>query len=1330
MPVRRLSLILLAAAVVGWAPEADAAEDRIVTGRPSPAGFQLFTAVAEERWAWRPLATIQPGGSSEDDWIGYHCTTGDGRHVVAVVAPRRFANRPLLRDRGAFAYAIEVRTGDVRPLIGGVALKYHTPGCGRGGRAALIRHLGTDQAATEVLVVDPSRARIVRRLRSRGQLTSALPAGRAVLAAKGRRLVRVARRRERTVARLPATPYSIRTARGGTDMLVPRPGGRVELWRAAGGTPRRLAAGRLGVMRLFAGAGSRNVVVGADRVVAGAGLRRAAAPRTGVARAASTRGGSVLADAPRGTQVPHGRGHDQVPRPAVPTPAPILVDARDGEALRRVVPRGAAEAYEREPPLLPLSGRGPAVARAAANTTTPKCAVPRNHLRRQVPQPNAAQVDWAIQQATRNALKGNVLTRPSNYANMQLASYQPSVDFARGELRGAPGIPVPPSVIQAVFAQESAWLHASRRALPGVSGNPSVSDYYGAAGTLDRIDYDRADCGYGVSQVTDYMTASSTALSANGKTKVAVDYAENVAVGITFLVNKWNQLHDAGITLNNANPEYLENWYFAVWAYNSGFHPNDGTGGPWGLGWTNNPQNADYPPDRQGFLRATYADAEHPADWPYQERVIGWMETPLLDYRGNASYARPLNDPGVPTRVRAPGYSLFCTSANSCSPSYRWPGDPTKDYCMRADRKCWWHSPVTYVDCAVGCAHSQFTVPLTAGEPAGDGNYPPACASTLEADAIIVDDQSSDLNVEGCGTSNWTSRGDFSFRYGRDAAGVELGQIDWHQLGTGFGGHVWFTKNQRATDAAHVNTGTWTPPALNGVYNIKAHVPPSGASTSYARYVIHRGDGTTSERVVDQHHHENRWISLGNFTLQPGAKVVLDNVTPEGDETTNVAFDAVAFTEVQGERVRRVFDATTTFDDNQNLDTESLPGTGWLTEPFNTMENIFEWADDLSRQVTSYPPCVAGQVSSACVGAATYAATQRWRVRVLAAGSEHREPPPPDTQPRWLGFASPDPPQPLTSGFLSDADHYKIRARMEVEYLVSGGRIDPSSVTVLFDARAGDTRLPQFVVDVMHAIRDDYGVALPDTRYSAVDLRRYSHAYTAANPAVDGVLPGRSYRWKTSEPEMTDGGACVRVKSISGGTIGFRPMLKNAAVRAAVAAWKERVQDVVEAGRAPAAVMYEANGIWNQFFSNVSIVETDLNSPFHFAPAIWIQQDARFCADGSVKPGKAQIADSGYMPDLYLYLDEQPVDLFGRPAVGPAQKGDFVRFANPPHYLNPQNDRNPWNDCHTDPAYPTFLSRRDGMPWELEFDTAEDQSPTEVRFCDGLPPGIPAPHDG
>ena len=38
-------------------------------------------------WAWHPLATVQPGGYSDEAWTGSHCLTGDGRWAIAVIAP-------------------------------------------------------------------------------------------------------------------------------------------------------------------------------------------------------------------------------------------------------------------------------------------------------------------------------------------------------------------------------------------------------------------------------------------------------------------------------------------------------------------------------------------------------------------------------------------------------------------------------------------------------------------------------------------------------------------------------------------------------------------------------------------------------------------------------------------------------------------------------------------------------------------------------------------------------------------------------------------------------------------------------------------------------------------------------------------------------------------------------------------------------------------------------------------------------------------------------------------------------------------------------------------
>src|SRR6185312_17136322 len=83
------------------------------------------------------------------------------------------------------------------------------------------------------------------------------------------------------------------------------------------------------------------------------------------------------------------------------------------------------------------------------------------------------------------------------------------------------------------------------------------------------------------------------------------------------------------IFINNGDSSKIENWFYAVWAYNSGFHPERGAGEPWGLGWGNNPINPNYLPNRRAFLDATYEDARHPQDWPYPEKIMGWAGHPV-----------------------------------------------------------------------------------------------------------------------------------------------------------------------------------------------------------------------------------------------------------------------------------------------------------------------------------------------------------------------------------------------------------------------------------------------------------------------------------------------------------------------------------------------------------------------------------------------------------------------------------------------------------------------------------------------------------------------------
>ena len=58
---------------------------------------------------------------------------------------------------------------------------------------------------------------------------------------------------------------------------------------------------------------------------------------------------------------------------------------------------------------------------------------------------------------------------------------------------------IPRSLFDAIMAQESNWEQASFHALPGIHGDPLISDYYGTAGnSISEIDYAKADCGYGV----------------------------------------------------------------------------------------------------------------------------------------------------------------------------------------------------------------------------------------------------------------------------------------------------------------------------------------------------------------------------------------------------------------------------------------------------------------------------------------------------------------------------------------------------------------------------------------------------------------------------------------------------------------------------------------------------------------------------------------------------------------------------------------------------------------------------------------------------------------
>ncbi len=126
------------------------------------------------------------------------------------------------------------------------------------------------------------------------------------------------------------------------------------------------------------------------------------------------------------------------------------------------------------------------------------------------------------------------------------------------------------------------------------------------------------DCGYGIMQITSGMGGGS----GFEPSRVASEPAYNIGTGTRVLIQKWNSVN-AYIGANN--PYVVENWYYAVWAYN---------------GWDsyNNPNRncPDLNPDcgtAWNPIRVPF-DGSQPRSWyPYQELVWGYAANPPV-YQG------------------------------------------------------------------------------------------------------------------------------------------------------------------------------------------------------------------------------------------------------------------------------------------------------------------------------------------------------------------------------------------------------------------------------------------------------------------------------------------------------------------------------------------------------------------------------------------------------------------------------------------------------------------------------------------------------------------------
>ncbi|MGW6455707.1 golvesin C-terminal-like domain-containing protein [Streptomyces sp. NPDC055078] len=943
--------------------------DQAFTTSGDGAGFHLMVAGERDGYRWRTAASLLEPGFETDTWIGNACVTGSGRYAAVAYAPRTFTNKPELMARGAFTAVVDLRNGEVRKLPFQATLGYFSPGCGAAEDVVFSQFTDERTARrnqTRLVTVD-TRTGTTHDATVAGQITSAVPVDGRIVAAHGPAIVRINGSTVKNVARTHATPFQLKPdADGGVTFIDRLPGGakqssaddRAAVSRVA---PKALGAanGRARAARLAVGVLSgfdlartpRGVVYVTGRAGGGATLPGSVRNPGGIAKDAriSSLGAAAVTTAwadgkdSRNTQRDAASPRAaRIALKALDTGRTAVLDALPGGA--RIGGEGAQRTASATSPA--LAGAAPSRGRARASTVDADrtCSVPRNDVRKQAFQPTPRQIEWAVNQAIVGKLNLHA-SRPANWKRTGMAAYAPQTLFPLGTVSGGSGPDwrVPAQVMLGVTAQESNMWQATRYAVPGVTANPLIGNFYGVEYSSDgqqsdpwAINWAKADCGYGVTQVTDGMRLpgkGQPTLTPTQQEAVALDYAANIAAGVNILIEKWNQTRADGIIVNDGNPKYIENWFAALWTYNTGYHPRAAAGsnsGKWGLGWTNNPANPLWKENRGPFLESPgggddYSHAAHPQDWPYQEKVIGWAARPISamfkpgDFQ--AGYRGAWWTTNVDRTRAKPPIGLFCDTTNSCDPSKismdssnqtgrgpcLLPGDPSESDPLYL--KCWFNHPAKWKECgaAATCGNPIHRFNDTYPEQPDENSYPPSCTSGLPAGTKVVDDVADGVAPAGadgrCGAVS--SAGSFAFEFGTPSA-----RIDLHQIGAAHSNHFWFTHTNKTgtTDATRLKaTGTWTlGTAARGWMRVWVHLPNHGAHTRQAAYTVGGTDSRSPRRVKPQRVQENKWVSIGAFQFTGTPSVSLSNVTDDGKGTEDVAWDAVGFEPMAGKPANQI----------------------------------------------------------------------------------------------------------------------------------------------------------------------------------------------------------------------------------------------------------------------------------------------------------------------------------------------------------------------------------------------------------------------------------------
>lgn len=873
--------------------------DRLWTTTGDAEGLHVLTAEAKTGYNWHTVADLTVPGLETDQWIGHGCVTGSGQRAVIVYAPRTFTNHEDLTSRGGLTAVVDLVTGAVTKLPIRTALSYYNPGCGTGETATLTQEGGDRIPKTGVVTVDTTTGELSARTELAGQTTSATPVDGGFVVADTAGLLKVGTdgTKQRIVAGTGGVPFNVRAdAQGGVVFMD------------------------------IAGADSR------IRRVASAGRARQDAPTlasgaAGSIGVASGRGGKVFLT---GTPAKLATLPAAVAKLDVPADAEVSSlgqTAITEVALAKVKPGSKAASDPHRPRPVHIATRSVRTGKTfgfgvdPGDTLKPRwndtvdadrvCSVPRNDPATQVYQPTPREVEWAAD----NAVNG-----------------------ARSV-----GNKVPAQILLGVLGQESNLWQAARNIWAGEYGNPLVGNYYGLsiyeAPESDDWDirWDKADCGYGVSQTTDGMRlaghpkpgSTDPARPPAEQQAIGTRYLQNVDSGLAILIAKWNQLQARHMTLNNNDPLRIENWFYATWAYNSGFH--DGTQPDddhvVGLGWLNNPANPRYLADRTNF-GAKPADFAHPERWPYPEKVLGFATSPPSGFEGpnqpepffraatwNGATG-PDTTPGTDNynrRTARPAPQTFCTADNNCVWGQSIPPDVDgeapgpcahQNAAGEHDLKCWVKTPATWKpDCSATCGFEYIRYDPGVGKPADGASYPPRCDNNdathngIVATAGVVDDVTTETHaVRPCspGIHANLAGSDFSFSYPSASSKVDL-----HQVGGGYGAHFWYGHTRMDTDEGRKTQliGNWTFPSVDGLAKLMIYIPSHLADANVV-YVVDTANGPVNV-PLDQGDHHDEWVTLGVFPFYGQPKVHLNTITTAvANGLDAVAFDAAAIDKV------------------------------------------------------------------------------------------------------------------------------------------------------------------------------------------------------------------------------------------------------------------------------------------------------------------------------------------------------------------------------------------------------------------------------------------------